>query len=68
MTCMLPELVHLQIKLKKEEENMNFLNICIPEINNEYTKVSTNIFLICVDYLNWTNLILSNEISITLSA
>jgi hypothetical protein len=30
---------------------MNFLNICIPEMNNEYTKVSANIFFICSNYL-----------------
>ena len=47
---------------------MNFLEIYISEIKNKYIKISANLFEVIIEFKNYTNLSLSNEISVTLSA
>lgn len=47
---------------------MNFLEIYISEIKNKYIKISANLSVVIIEFKNYTNLSLSNEISVTLSA
>ena len=46
---------------------MNFLDIYISEIKNKYIKISANLSVLIIEFKNYTNLSLSNEISVTLS-
>ena len=47
---------------------MNFLDIYMSEIYKEYTKISANLSCVSIHFKNYTKLILSKEISVTLSA
>ena len=47
---------------------MNFLEIYKPDFKNEYTKISEKLSVVIIFFKNYTNLSLSNEISVTLSA
>jgi hypothetical protein len=47
---------------------MNFLEIYKPDFKYEYNKIIANHSVVIIYFKNYTNLSLSNEISVTLSA